>query len=85
MFGPYTLSSLINKKEDLIHEIRAQLTSPKWSPGPFVKVEGWTCFSDVTPRVKSTKLEEKDVTPIVGRKNAEFMGHKGIWQNSQDK
>lgn len=32
---------------------------------------------------KLTKLGEKDVPVMVDTKNAEFTGHKAIWQNSE--
>lgn len=44
-----------------------------------------TCFSGLRPRGRLAKLGERDVLLIVGAKNTEFMGHKDIWQNSQDK
>ncbi|RMC01536.1 hypothetical protein DUI87_21977 [Hirundo rustica rustica] len=43
------------------------------------------CFSDLSPNGRLTKLGEKDVQLIVDTNTPEFLGHKNIWQNSQDK
>lgn len=37
-----------------------------------------TCFNDLRPRGRLTKLRMKDVPVIVDTKNAAFTGHKDI-------
>lgn len=41
-----------------------------------------TCFNDLSPRWELTKLRKKDVSIILDTKNAEFTGHRDIWQSS---
>lgn len=43
------------------------------------------CLNDLRPRGRLTKLGEKYVPLLVDTKNAELVGHKDIWQNTQDK
>lgn len=44
-----------------------------------------TCFNDLRPKGRLTKLGKEDVPLIVDIKKAQFTGHKDIGQNSHDK
>lgn len=44
-----------------------------------------SCFNDHRPSRRLAELREKDPPLRVDTNNAEIIGHKVIWQNSQDK